>query len=325
MRLSGTSHGAVWLAVLAAFGLPACSSSRPPAETAAAKPRVALVMKSLANEFFVTMAAGAEAHQKAHPGDYELVVNGIKNESDLAQQVELVEQMIASRVDALIIAPADSRALVPVLRRAQQAGITVVNIDNKLDTETLGRAGLSVPFVGPDNREGARLVGAEVAKRLGPGDAVAILEGIPTAFNAQQRRLGFEDAMRTAGAKVVSVQSGQWEQALANTVSSAMLREHPSLKAILASNDSMALGAAAAVREAGKTGQVLIAGFDNISAIRDLVRDGRVLATADQHADHLAVFGIEYALQILRDRKTPSDRSTPVDLITAETLSGKNR
>jgi len=318
-----TSNGVVWLAVLAAFGLSACSSSSSPAGTAAAKPRVALVMKSLANEFFVTMAAGAEAHQKAHPGDYELVVNGIKNESDLAQQVELVEQMIATRVDALVIAPADSRALVPVLKRAQQAGITVVNIDNKLDAETLSRAGLSVPFVGPDNREGARLVGAEVAKRLGPGDAVAILEGIPTAFNAQQRRLGFEDAMRTAGAKVVSVQSGQWEQALANTVSSAMLREHPGLKAILASNDSMALGAAAAVREARKTGQVLIAGFDNISAIRELVRDGRVLATADQHADQLAVFGIEYALQILRDKKTPSDRRTPVDLITAETLSGK--
>ena len=323
MRHSGISTGRLVVAALAAVSLSACSSSAPPGRTAAAKPRVALVMKSLANEFFVTMAAGAEAHQKAHPADYELVVNGIKNESDLAQQVELVEQMIASRVDALVIAPADSKALVPVLKRAQQAGVTVVNIDNKLDADTLTRAGLSVPFVGPDNREGARLVGAEVAKRLKAGDAVAILEGIPSAFNAQQRRLGFEDAMRTAGAKVVGVQSGQWEQALANTVSSALLREHPGLKAILASNDSMALGAAAAVREAGKTGQVLIAGFDNISAIRELVRDGRVLATADQHADQLAVFGIEYALQSLRDKKTPADRSTPVDLITAETLSGK--
>jgi len=199
-----------------------------------------------------------------------------------------------------------------------------VNIDNKLDVETRERAGLTVPFVGPDNREGARLVGAEVAKRLHPGDPVAILEGIPTAFNGQQRRLGFEDAMRAAGATVVSVQSGQWEQALSNTVASAMLREHPGLKAILASNDSMALGAAAAVRQAGRTGEVLVAGFDNISAIRELLRDGRVTATADQHADKLAVYGIEYALQILREKKTPSDRNTPVDLITADSLaSGK--
>ena len=322
MRYRGTSVCA-GVALVALISLSACSGSRTPEGTAQTRPRVALVMKSLANEFFVTMAAGAEVHQKSHATEYDLIVNGIKNESDLAQQVELVEQMIASRVDALVIAPADSRALVPVLKRAQQAGITVVNIDNKLDTETLTRAGLAVPFVGPDNREGARLVGAEVAKRLRPGDPVAILEGIPTAFNAQQRRLGFEDAMRAAGANVVSVQSGQWEQALANTVASAMLREHPGLKAILASNDSMALGAAAAVREAGKTGQILIAGFDNISAIGELLRDGRVLATADQHADQLAVYGIEYALQIRRDKKTPPDRRTPVDLITTDTPSGK--
>jgi ribose transport system substrate-binding protein len=308
-------------ALLLGACLAGCSPPQPSGETAATKPRVALVMKSLANEFFVTMAHGAEEHQRAHAADYDLVVNGTKNESDLAQQVALVEQMIASGVQALVIAPADSRALVPVLKRARQAGIVVVNIDNKLDADTLARAGLTVPFVGPDNREGARMVGAEVAKKLQRGDPVAILEGIPTAFNGQQRRLGFEDAMKAAGANVVSVQSGQWEQALAQTVSAAMLREHPELKAILASNDNMALGAAAAVRQAGKTGQVAIAGFDNISAIRELLADGRVLATADQHADRLAVYGIEFALQILRDRKTPGDRSTPVDLITADTVA----
>jgi ribose transport system substrate-binding protein len=167
------------------------------------------------------------------------------------------------------------------------------------------------------------MVGAEVAKKLKSGDQVAILEGIPTAFNGQQRRLGFEDAMKAAGVNVVSVQSGQWEQALAQTVASAMLREHPDLKAILASNDNMALGAAAAVRQSGRGGQVSIGGFDNISAIRELLADGRVLATADQHADQLAVYGIEFALQILRDKKTPGDRSTPVDLVTAGSVTGR--
>ena len=93
-------------------------------------------MKSLANEFFVTMAAGAETHQRAHPLDYDLVVNGTKNESDLAQQVALVEQMIAMGVDAIVIAPADSRALVPALETRAAGGIVVVNIDNKLDVET---------------------------------------------------------------------------------------------------------------------------------------------------------------------------------------------
>jgi ribose transport system substrate-binding protein len=82
----------------------------------------------------------------------------------------------------------------------------------------------------------------------------------------------------------------------------------------------MALGAVAAVRQGGKAGQVAVVGFDNISAIREMLRDGRVLATADQHAAQLAVFGIEYALQILRGQAKPEDRRTPVDLVTAEKL-----
>jgi len=302
----------LWLA--ACSREPAASTAGP--ADATARPRVALVMKSLANEFFVTMADGARRHQAAHAADYELLVNGIRNESDITQQVALVEQVLAQRVQAVVIAPADSRALVPVLRKAQQQGVIVVNIDNKLDTETLAAAGVAIPFVGPDNREGARAVGEVVARRLRRGDAVAILEGIPTAFNAQQRRLGFEDAMQAAGLQVVAVQSAQWEQDKANTVAAALLREHPELKAILASNDNMALGAVAAIRQAGRTGQVLVAGFDNIAAAQQLIRDGRLLATADQHGDQLAVFGIEAALDILRARGTPADRRTPVDVVT---------
>lgn len=292
-------------------------ADRPKPLGASGPPRIALVMKSLANEFFVTMAEGAKAHQSANASAYTLIVNGIRNESDLTQQVALVEQMIAQGVQAIVIAPADSRALVPVLAKARREGLVVVNIDNKLDDETLRQAGIDIPFVGPDNRAGAKSVGAALAGRLQRGDKVAILEGIPTAFNAQQRRLGFEDAMRDAGVVVVAVQSAHWEQDRANTVAAAMLREHPDLKAILASNDNMALGAAAAVRQGGRAGQVLIVGFDNIAAVQQLLQDGRVLATADQHADQLAVFGIEYALQILRGASQPQDKQTPVDVITA--------
>jgi ribose transport system substrate-binding protein len=312
------------MAILVAGSLSAgCDSGERAAGNAAAgggKPQIALVMKSLANDFFATMTEGARAHQAEHAERYDLIVNGIRNESDLSQQVALVEQMIARGVDAIVIAPADSRALVPVLGRAQRQGIVVINIDNKLDEETLSRAGLTIPFVGPDNRAGAVLVGQELAKRLQPGDKAAILEGIPTAFNAQQRRLGFEDAMREAGVQVVDVQSGQWEQDRANSIAAAMLREHRDLKAILASNDNMALGAAAAVRQAGRAGEVHVVGFDNIPAVQAMLRDGRILATADQHAGVLAVFGIEYALQILRGEASPADRETPVDLVTVEKL-----
>ncbi len=304
--------------IVASFALVAgCSQQQSKPQTASGKtsPRVALVMKSLANEFFSTMADGAKKHQAAHAADYDLTVNGIKNETDLAEQVDLVEQMIAKPVNAIVIAPADSKALVPVLKRAKDAGVLVVNIDNKLDADVLKQAGFSVPFVGPDNRAGAKKVGDAVAAKLKAGDKVAIIEGVPTAFNGQQRKLGFEDAMKAAGMQIVSSQSGMWEMDKANNVAASMLGEHADLKAILCANDSMALGAVAAVEAAGKHGQVLVAGFDNIAAVKQMIADGRIAATADQHGDQLAVFGIEAALKILRGEAPPADQTTAVDLI----------
>lgn len=299
---------------LAGLSLSAChKSEQKPART---KPTIALVMKSLANEFFSTMADGARKHQAAHAGEYDLIINGIKNETDLAEQVNLVEQMIARRVNAIVIAPADSKALVTVLKRAKDAGILVVNIDNKLDAAVLKQEGLTIPFVGPDNRAGAAKVGEALAKQLKRGDKVAIIEGIPTAFNGQQRRLGFEDAMKAAGMDIVTVQSGDWEMDKANNVAASILSEHPDLRAILCANDNMALGAVAAIQAAGKTGKVLVVGFDNIGAIRPMLADGRVAATADQHADQLAVYGIEAALKILKGEAPPADQTTAVDLIT---------
>jgi ribose transport system substrate-binding protein len=275
-------------------------------------------MKSLANEFFKTMQDGATAHQQAHAAEYELIANGIKDELDVARQVEIVEQMIARQVQAIVIAPADSKALVSVCQRAQAAGVVVINIDNKLDAAVLAERNLRIPFVGPDNRKGARLAGEALAKKLKPGDQVAILEGVPTAFNAQQRKAGFEDAMNAAGMNIVSSQSASWETAKANQVAAALLVEKPELKAILCANDSMALGAVAAIRAAGKSEQIRVIGFDNIQAVRQLLEDGQVLATVDQHGDQLAVYGIEYALTTLKNKTSPADRETKVDLITAE-------
>jgi ribose transport system substrate-binding protein len=155
-----------------------------------------------------------------------------------------------------------------------------------------------------------------VAKRLQAGDKVAIIEGIPTAFNGQQRRLGFEDAMKAAGMQVVTVQSGNWEMEKANTVAAAILSEHRDLKALLCANDNMALGAVSAIIAAGLAGQVLVVGFDNIAAMRPMLAGGRVVATADQHADQLAVFGIEAVLKIIKGEAPPADQTTAVDLVT---------
>ena len=159
------------LLICACAFLSACNKgdNQPAAGSSSEKPKIALVMKSLANEFFSTMAQGAEKHQQANAGTYELLANGIKNETDLAQQVSLVEQMIARGVSAIVIAPADSKALVTVLKHAKAANILIVNIDNKLDADVLKQENLQIPFVGPDNREGARKVGDALAKKLKAG------------------------------------------------------------------------------------------------------------------------------------------------------------
>jgi len=301
----------------AAF-LGACNPSSAPAPNSPqniAHPKIALVMKSLANDFFATMADGARHHQAQHAGDYDLLVSGIKNETDLTEQVNLVEQAVAQGAAAIVIAPADSKALVPALRRAQEAGVVIVNIDNRLDADVVKQSGLTVSFVGPDNRDGAKRVGMALAARLKPGDEVAIIEGVTTAFNGQQRRAGFEDAMQTAGMKLVAVQSGEWEMDKANAVSANLLTAHPNLRALLCANDNMAIGAVAAVAAAGKTRQVLVVGFDDIAAVKPLLADGSLVATADQHADQLAVFGIERALASLKSGKPGGDQTTAVDLV----------
>ncbi len=285
----------------------------------AKKPTVALVMKSLANEFFLTMEDGAKEYQKQHSADFDLISNGIKNESDTAAQIDIVNQMIVKKVDALVIAPADSKALASVVKKAMDAGIKVVNIDNQLDADVLKSKNIEVPFVGPNNRKGAKVVGDYLAKQLTAGDQVGIIEGVPTTTNAQQRTAGFKDAMDAAQMKVVSIQSGNWEIDKGNAVASAMLNEYPNLKALLAGNDSMALGAVSAVRAAGKVGKVQVVGYDNINAIKPMLKDGRVLATADQFAARQAVFGIDTALKMVKGEKLEIKDGvieTPVELVT---------
>ena len=283
------------------------------------KPVIALVMKSLANEFFVNMANGAERHQ-AERADYELIINGIRNESDLTQQVALVDQMISRSVDAIVIAPADSQALVPALARASAAGIVIINIDNRLEPKVLDEYELSIPFIGPSNRAGAKMVGDFALQSVAVGSEVAILEGITSAVNSIERRTGFEEAITDAGMDLVTLQSAEWDQTKAAQVMAGILSQYPDLDVILAANDNMALGAASAVGMARREKEIVIAGFDNISAVHPLIEAGTVIATVDQFGDQLAVFGIEYAIEALESGAELQDRETRLELVTAETL-----
>ena len=120
---------------------------------------------------------------------------------------------------------------------------------------------------------------------------------------------------------VVTSQSAEWETDKATPLVSSILNANPQIQAILCANDSMCLGAHTALKDAGKIGKVQLIGFDNIAAVQELVKNGDVLCTVDQHADQIAVNGIEYALEIIKTHAAPTDKETPVDLITADTLA----
>lgn len=294
------------------------SDAKAPGSTG--KPRVALVMKSLANEFFQTMEIGAVDYQKSNPDKFELISTGIKDEKDVTRQIDIVEQMMAQNVKAVVIAPADSKALVPAVQKAQEKGAVVVNIDNKFDAAVLADKKIQIPFVGPNNRTGAEKVGLYVAEKLKAGDKVAIIEGAPNAFNGEQRKLGFEDAIKAKGLTLVASQTAGWDMNEANNVMANLIVAHSDLKAVFCANDNMALGAISAIAAANKTGQILVAGFDNISAAKQMLKEGKLAATADQYGDKLAVYGIEYALTLMNNGAQPKDLETTVTLITADSV-----
>jgi len=261
------------------------------------KPVVGLIMKSLANEFFKDMADGAEAHNQ-RLGTYELKVFGMQSETDIESQINAVDNFITQGVEALVIAPADSRALIQPLKRAVEAGIVVVNIDVQLDPDALSAANVEIPYMGPDNREGARISGEVLAKDLGSGGKVVIIEGIPGVDNAEQRRLGFNDAITNGGLELVTSQTAHWETEEANTVFTNILTANSDIQGVMAANDSMALGVVRALDSAGRN-DIKVVGFDNVPAIRPLIKEGKVIASVDQFGADQAANAIDAALTVL--------------------------
>lgn len=261
------------------------------------KPVVGLVMKSLANEFFQNMMVGAKEHAEKR-GDYELVAVGMQNETDFESQINAVENFITQDVDAIVIAPADSRAMVRPLKRAMEAGIVVVNFDVALDAAAKEQQGVELAFVGPDNRGGAKLAGDALGRKLGEGAKVVIIEGNPGADNANERRLGFEASVAEYKLDLLDSRTAHWETEEANQVFSTMLTAHPDIQGVMAANDSMAVGVVKALEAAGR-GDITVVGFDNIPAVGPMIEDGRMLATVDQFGTRMAADAIDLALGVV--------------------------
>ena len=159
--------------------------------------------------------------------------------------------------------------------------------------------------------------GDVLAKALGAGGKVVIIEGNPGADNAQQRKRGFDDAVKEGKLDLVDSRTAHWETEEANSVFSNILTAHPDVQGVMAANDSMALGVVKAIDAAGKSGKIKVVGFDNIAAVQPLLKDGKLIATIDQFGSQMAANGIDYAMKALKGEKLEGWIKTPIKLVTA--------
>ena len=284
------------------------------------KPKVGLVMKSLANEFFRQMQAGAEEYAAQNSDKFAFAAVGMKDERDFASQVDAVENFITQQYNVIVLAPADSKAMVTPVKKALEAGIKVINIDVALDAEAKAQAGVDLAFFGPDNREGAKMVGMALAKDLGSGAKVVILEGNPEADNAKERKKGFDDAVAEGGLTLLDSKTAHWETEEANTLMTNFLTQYQDIQGVMAANDSMALGVVKALDATGLSGKIKVVGFDNIPAVQPLIREGKMLATIDQFGAQMAAMGIDYGLKELAGETYSGWVKTEIKLITASDL-----
>jgi ribose transport system substrate-binding protein len=287
------------------------------------RPRVALVMKTLNNPFFIDMQRGAE--EAAKRLDVDLVVQAAERETDVERQMQIVENLIQAHVDALALTPSGSREVVPAVAKANAAKIPVVIVDTRLDAAAASAAGVNtVTFVGSDNYRGGQIIGEYLVKASNGSAKVAVLEGIPGHETGDSRVRGFRDAIKSSpGVTIVASQPANWERDQGFTVFQNILQAHSDIDTVFACNDIMALGAIEAIAAAGKTGKVRVLGFDAIDDARKAIADGRMEATVAQFPDEMGRSAVEAALHAMKGETVPKETNVRIGLVTKENADKK--
>jgi len=311
--------GRPWvLLFIVALGSTGCGEASRLA-TASSKPVVALVVKTLTNPFFGSMEQGARRAEREW--GFKLLVKSAAEETSIEQQIAIIETLTDEGVAAIVVAPGSSTDLVPVLKRAQDRGVILVNLDNRIDASMAARGGLKgVPFVGVDNERGGYLAAQALVAGVSRPTEAAFLEGIRQATNSGDRKRGAERAFaENSLVKVVDSRTAHWKIDEAYEVTRQMFQDHPSIRLLFAANDMMALGAVQFLQEAGLT-QVRVSGYDALDAVQRAIAAGRVAASVDQQADVQGYVGCVTAFQLLAGQTVPPEVLVPVRLVTRANL-----
>ena len=275
------------------------------------RPLLAIIIPSEDNPFFKAEANAAA--DRARALGYRTRVDS--HNDDAYQQDYLIDAAIASNAAAIVLDNAGSNASIAAVRRATKAGIPCFLIDRPIDSDGIARAQIIA-----DNLQGAHIVAEEFARRLGTDSNYVELLGKESDNNAQIRTKGFHDVLdRIPGLKLLSAQSANWSQSEAFSKTETMLEAHPNLKGIIAGNDTMALGATAAVKGAHRVG-IAIVGFDGSPDAIAAIERGEMQATALQPAVVIARMAVDEMDRFRKVGSTgqPERQIIPCVLITSE-------
>ena len=273
-------------------------------------PRLGLSISTLNNPFFVTLRNGAQ--QAAKKEGAKLIIADAQD--DAATQQDDVQNFVTQQVDAILINPVDSEAVVPAVQAANQANIPVIALDRgasggKLET-----------LIASDNVEGGRMAAKELIQLVGSGP-VAQLEGIPGTSPTRDRGQGFEEVINAQDAvQLVSSQTANFLRTEGLNVTENILQSNPGIKGIFAQNDEMAMGAVRAL--GGRAGsEVKIVGFDGIEDALKAIQAGKMNATIAQQPDKIGSLGVENAMKVVDGKSVDKNIPVQVKLVTKENVS----
>ncbi len=288
---------------LAGFGLPGLAQA---ADT------IAIITPSHDNPFFKAEADGAAA--KAKELGYETMV--LVHDDDANKQAQLFDTAIAAGVKAIVLDNAGADASVAAVQKAKDAGIPSFLIDREITA-----TGVAVSQIVSNNYQGAQLGAEEFVKLMGEAGEYAELLGKESDTNAGIRSKGYHDVIdQYPDLKMVAQQTANWSQTEAYTVMESMLQANPGIKGVISGNDTMAMGAWAALEAAGRT-DVIVVGFDGSNDVRDSILKGGIKATVLQPAYSQAQLAVEQADKFL---KTGSTGLEEKQLMDCELINGDN-
>lgn len=282
-----------------------------PAFAQEAKGLIVIITPSHDNPFFKAEADGADARAKEL--GYETLV--LVHDDDPNKQSELFDTAIAQGAKAIILDNAGADASVAPIQRAKDAGIPSFLIDREIT-----QSGVAVSQIVSNNYQGAQLGAEEFVKLMGEAGEYAELLGKESDTNAGIRSSGYHDIIdQYPDLKMVAQQTANWSQTEAYTVMETILQANPGIKGVISGNDTMAMGAYAALEAAGRT-DVIVVGFDGSNDVRDSILAGGIKATVLQPAYAQAQMAVDQADKYLTEGATGLEEKQLMDcaLINAD-------